>query len=616
MGPRGRPVPTARGGPTPRHRRPPPTRTRSSPTCRWATRAGRTRGSSRTRPRSTSTATRGCSGSGSGCCTGSRLLPFPPDGHSQRKYDEAVHHDGERPTPDRTAVTIDEPDDGHIDGHSDATTLAALIRQRAERTPDHVYLEDARSDRTLTYGGLDAAVTAWSRTFDAIGVPPSGGVLVDVGDPIAFAAVHLAAVASGRRSVPVDTGQPASEPARLAALLGGAAMVVSDRDPDPGAEAGAASVPGAPSARVDAATGLPVGVRDGDVPDAPIDGPGEGSVVLFTSGSTGTPKGVELPESQLRFVAHAIARHNGLTERDRGFNSLPLFHVNAEVVGLLATLVAGATLVLDRRFRRTGFWELLEARRVTWLNAVPAVLAVLAKTGPLRPPASLRFVRSASAPLPDPVRAALGDLPLVVSWGMTEGASQITATPLDAPPRPGTVGLPVGSEVQVRGEDGALLPAGEVGALWVRGPGIVRSYLGGRAADRFDADGWLATGDLGSIAVDGWVSLAGRSDDVINRGGEKVYPSEVEDVLLRDPRVLEAVVVGRPDEVLGAVPVAYVIPQPDTDTDGLVEDLRALAESALTRFRRPSEITVVLDLPRAPTGKVQRARVRAMTESR
>jgi acyl-CoA synthetase (AMP-forming)/AMP-acid ligase II len=512
-----------------------------------------------------------------------------------------VQHDGERPTPDPSAVDSQE--------RGDATTLADLIRRRAEQDPDKVYLEDARSDRTLTYGGLDTAVTAWSRTFDAIGVPASGGVLVDVGDPIAFAVVHLAAIASGRRSVPVDTGQPTSEPARLAALLGGAAVVVSDRAED-------ASVPGAPAGGVDPATGLPVGVRDGDVPDAPTDGPGEGSVVLFTSGSTGTPKGVELPESQLRFVAHAVARHNGLTEQDRGFNSLPLFHVNAEVVGLLATLDAGATLVLDRRFRRTGFWELLAARRVTWLNAVPAVLAVLAKTGPLQPSATLRFVRSASAPLPDPVRAALGDLPLVVSWGMTEGASQITATPLDAPPRPGTVGLPVGSEVQVRGEDGTVLPAGAIGALWVRGPGIVRSYLGGRAAERFDADGWLATGDLGAVAQDGWVSLAGRSDDVINRGGEKVYPSEVEDVLLRDPRVLEAVVVGRADEVLGAVPVAYVIPQPDVDADELVADLTALAASALTRFRRPAEISVVPDLPRAPTGKVQRARVRAMTESR
>ena len=144
----------------------------------------------------------------------------------------------------------------------------------------------------------------------------------------------------------------------------------------------------------------------------------------------------------------------------------------------------------------------------------------------------------------------------------------------------------------------------------------MRSYLFGRAAERFDAEGWLATGDVGSVAPDGWVSLVGRSDDVINRGGEKVWPSEVEDVLLGDARVLEAVVVGRPDDVLGSVPIAYVIPQPDLDEPldpvALVADLTARAERSLTRFRRPVEIVVVPDLPRAPTGKIQRARVRGM----
>ncbi len=485
-----------------------------------------------------------------------------------------------------------------------------MIRERASTDTDRVFLEDARSDRVLRYGDLDTAVSAWASTFDVIGIPASGAVLVDVGDPLAFAVVHLAAVATGRRAVPVDTGQPPTEPARLADLLGGASIVVSDREVD-------ATIPGTPAARIDPATGLPADVRDGDLPGDAADAPGEGSVVLFTSGSTGTPKGVELPESQLLFVARAVAQHNQLDSDDRGFNSLPLFHVNAEVVGLLSTLVAGATLVLDRRFRRTGFWELLAERRITWLNAVPAILAVLAKTGPLDFPPGLRFVRSASAPLPDPVRTALGDTPLVVSWGMTEGASQITATPLDAPARLGTVGVPVGSEVQVRGEDGAPLPVGEVGALWVRGPGIVHSYLFGRAAERFDADGWLSTGDVGSVSEDGWVSLAGRSDDVINRGGEKVYPSEVEDVLLGDARVLEAVVVGRPHDVLGSVPIAYVIPQPDepVDADALVADLTARATAELTRFRRPVEIVVVPDLPRAPTGKIQRARVRSMAET-
>ncbi|WIE53261.1 AMP-binding protein [Curtobacterium sp. MCBD17_003] len=492
-------------------------------------------------------------------------------------------------------------------GSRSAETLAALIRRRGTDDPDHHYLEDARSDRVLTYRAFAEAVQAWTSVFDDLGIAPSGAVLVDLGDPLSFAVVHLAVLSSGRRAVPVDTGQPTSEPLRLADLLHGASLVVSDRADD-------ATIAGTAAAHIDPATGHPIDVVAGTVPSSAPDALDTGSVVLFTSGSTGTPKGVELPEPQLVFVARAVADHNELTREDRGFNSLPLFHVNAEVVGLLATMVAGSTLVLDKRFRRTGFWELLAERRITWLNAVPAVLAVLAKTGPLDLPAGLRFVRSASAPLPDPVRAALGATPLVVSWGMTEGASQITATPLGSAPRPGSVGVPVGSEVQVRGEDGALLPAGEVGALWIRGPGVVSRYLFGRASERFDAEGWLSTGDLGSISTDGWVSLAGRSDDVINRGGEKVYPSEVEDVLLGDARVLEAVVVGRPDPILGHVPVAYVIPQPSEDTAAasLVADLTARCAAQLTRFRRPVEIIVVPDLPRAPTGKVQRARVRAM----
>jgi acyl-CoA synthetase (AMP-forming)/AMP-acid ligase II len=159
-----------------------------------------------------------------------------------------------------------------------------------------------------------------------------------------------------------------------------------------------------------------------------------------------------------------------------------------------------------------------------------------------------------------------------------------------------------------------VLAAGEVGALWVRGPGVVTRYLFGRASDRFDQAGWLSTGDLGSVSDDGWVSLAGRSDDVINRGGEKVYPSEVEDVLLGDDRVLEAVVVGRPDPILGHVPVAYVIQQPggSARAETLASDLLARCEAHLTRFRRPVEVIVVPDLPRAPTGKVRRARVREM----
>jgi acyl-CoA synthetase (AMP-forming)/AMP-acid ligase II len=165
--------------------------------------------------------------------------------------------------------------------------------------------------------------------------------------------------------------------------------------------------------------------------------------------------------------------------------------------------------------------------------------------------------------------------------------------------------------VQVRGDDGRVLGPGERGELWIRGPGVVRGYLFGQAADRFDGAGWLRTGDAGHVDTDGRVVIAGRTDDVINRGGELVDPAEVEAVLLQDPRVREAIVAGRPDDVLGAVPVAFVIPADGADdhgTDGLEQDLAHLAARHLPAFKRPVTVTVVGDVPRTAAGKVVRRR--------
>lgn len=482
-------------------------------------------------------------------------------------------------------------------------SLASLIAGRAADAPAHPYLEDARSDRVVTYGDLAERTRAWAALLDSRGIAAGATVVLDVTDPLEFAVAHLAVVASGRRSVPVNPQGTWQEVLR-SVELGSSEAIVSDRD-EPG--------------ETDAVVLRPSDAEAsgaGDVAPGGQDPAPSGSVILFTSGSTGTPKGVELSEAQLLFVGRAVAEHNALTAGDRGFNSLPLFHVNAEVVGLLSTLVAGATLVLDQRFHRTGFWELLAERRITWLNAVPAILAVLAKSGPADAPDGLRFVRSASSALPEAVRTAFAGIPMIISYGMTEGASQITATPLGEEPRAGSVGLPVGDEVQPRDPSGGALPVGELGELWIRGPGVVTGYFEGRAADRFDADGWLRTGDLGHVDADGWVYLAGRTDDVINRGGEKVYPAEVEDVLLEDARVREAVVVARPDSILGSVPVAYVIPAdlalPADIRSSLVADLTARCEAELPRFKRPMDVTVVDDLPRTPTGKVQRNRTRAL----
>ncbi|WP_162269016.1 class I adenylate-forming enzyme family protein [Frondihabitans sp. PAMC 28766] len=486
-------------------------------------------------------------------------------------------------------------------------SLASLIAARSSDSPTAPYLEDARSDRVVTFGDLEARAAEWAEAFAAGAVSPGATVVIDVTDPLSFAVAHLSVVASGRRSVPVNPQGTWAETLKSAAL-GSSEAIVTDR-----AEPGETDVQ---VFRPESATGAPQAGEHQDPAARIIEAASAGSVILFTSGSTGQPKGVEITEAQLLYVARAIADHNALTSADRGFNSLPLFHVNAEVVGLLSTLVAGATLVLDRGFHKTGFWELLAERRITWLNAVPAILAVLAKSGPAVPPESLRFVRSASSALPEAVRTTFRGIPMIISYGMTEGASQITATPLGQDPRPGSVGLPVGDEIEPRDTDGNALPVGEIGELWIRGPGVVTHYFQGRAADRFDAEGWLRTGDLGHLDADGWVYLAGRTDDVINRGGEKVYPAEVEDVLLEDARVREAVVVARPDAILGSVPVAYVIPADlDSPADAraaLAADLTARCEAELPRFKRPLDVTVVDDLPRTPTGKVQRNRTRDM----
>jgi acyl-CoA synthetase (AMP-forming)/AMP-acid ligase II len=336
---------------------------------------------------------------------------------------------------------------------------------------------------------------------------------------------------------------------------------------------------------------------------------------------------VPLAERQLLHAAAAIADHHRLGPDDRGYCPLPMFHINALVVGVLSTLVSGGSLVLDRRFSRRAFWSIAQRYDVTWVNLVPAIIAILAESD--RPPADVaarvRFARSASAPLAaatlERFETRCG-VPVLETYGMTEAASQIAANPLEPERhRAGSVGLPVGVELRIVDETGAALAPGVVGMVQIRGDSVISSYW--TPVDRGDAPatipatdrgGWLPTGDLGRLDEDGYLYLAGRDDDVINRGGEKIYPREIEEVLLADERVRAAVVVGRPHPVVGEEPVAFVITAPESaDTDGqLVEELSARCRAGLSAFKRPTEITVAETLPSGPTGKVRRGELRRL----
>ncbi|HXC84840.1 MAG TPA: AMP-binding protein [Trebonia sp.] len=483
------------------------------------------------------------------------------------------------------------------------------IERAAARNGTGVYLEDARGTATLTYAGLRRAVLAMERCLLDAGLPPGARVAVRLSDPVEYATALVALLGAGRVAVPLDPRAPTADVARVLAVALPAAAVT------------------------DVSFGLPSDLpwlrpelsRDGE-PDAGASGgtpaPGRSArsagIFLCTSGTTGTPKGILLREAQLAHVADTVAGWHRLAEADRGYCSLPLFHVNAEVVGLLATLRAGARLALDRKFSRAGFWDMIREREITWINAVPAIISILAMEPPASAPARVRFVRSASAPLPlaalERFETALG-IPVIETYGMTEAASMIAANPLDGLRKPGSAGLPAGAEVRVAAPGGPA-PAGYVGRVQIRGAGVITRYAEGGRPGAIDPTGWLDTGDLGYIDDDGYLFLVGRSDDVINRGGEKIYPREIEEILLAQPGVHSAAVVGAGDDVLGECPVAYVVPQAGWPEEKVEAALREACAADLPKHKQPREFFLVVELPLGSTGKIARHRLKDLVAAR
>jgi acyl-CoA synthetase (AMP-forming)/AMP-acid ligase II len=492
--------------------------------------------------------------------------------------------------------------------------IAGLVCARASSTPNRPAFVDGFDGSGVTWHDVAAQagrLTELGRAADASRQPVLGLLL---SRPTVFCCSYLAALAAGLCVVPLDPRSTPDELSWNVVSLGLDAVVV-DEVPDDRLDALISC-----GANVFDSNGARQGGQEGRVeghPGAPTPGP---AVILTTSGTTGQPKLVPLAEQQLLFVAAQVAGHHRLSAEDRGYCPLPLFHINGQVVGILSTLVSGGSLVVDQRFNRDRFWDTVECVGATWLNLVPALLAVAAG---LDPPgrdlsARVRFARSASSALPDPVRTrfeSASGIGVLETYGMTEAASQITANPLQRKRRrAGSAGLPVGTRVRIVGEDGRTeAPPGAVGTVEIRGPGVVRHYLRtGRQAPTIPSRtpaGWLRTGDLGALDADGFLYLAGRSDDVINRGGEKVYPREIEEVLLSDPRVTSAAVVGRPHPILGAEPVAFLTTSVDRgrgEADAVLADVGSACASTLSRYKRPVEIRIADVLPTGATGKVAR----------
>ena len=349
--------------------------------------------------------------------------------------------------------------------------------------------------------------------------------------------------------------------------------------------------------------------------------PDDVALILHTSGTTGRPKRVPLRHRNLAVSAENIASTYKLTPNDVALTVMPLFHVHGLLASTLATLLTGGTMVVPEKFSPLSFWRTVRDCRATWYSAVPTMhRLLLARAGDHRPDGAehLRFIRSASAPLSlhtmQKVEHVFG-APILEAYGMTEASHQIASNPL--PPgarKAGSVGLGTGVQISIMDTHGhhSHLGAGHAGEVVIKGPSVIDAYENNPEANSTSfVDGWFRTGDQGIIDPDGYLRLLARLKELINRGGEKIAPMEIGEVLRKHPAVAEAVCFGVPhptwgEEVAAAVVLRQAVPVPE---------LLSYCKEHLADFKCPKKIHVVEAIPRTATGKVQRrALVEAFTE--
>ncbi|MBN9386881.1 MAG: AMP-binding protein [Chloroflexi bacterium] len=336
------------------------------------------------------------------------------------------------------------------------------------------------------------------------------------------------------------------------------------------------------------------------------------AMILHTSGTTSRPKRVPIRHRNMVASAGNIGGTYQLGPSDRALCVMPLFHIHGIVASMLSTLASGGTLIAPQNgFNALEFWNIVDTYKPTWYSAVPTMHQMLLarsdrnleviKANPFR------FIRSSSASLPPVVMERMEEVfgaPVLESYGMTEATHQMASNPL--PPKPhkaGTVGYGFGVEVAIMDEVGNLLAQGEIGEVVIKGKNVVDGYENNPEANaKAFTNGWFRTGDQGRMDADGYLALTGRLKELINRGGEKISPLEIDDVLLRHPAVAEALAFAVPHKSLGEdIHAAVVLKGPVTESE-----LRNYAAGLLAEFKVPRKVHILPELPRGATGKLQR----------
>jgi long-chain acyl-CoA synthetase len=476
--------------------------------------------------------------------------------------------------------------------------FSTLPAARAARAPHAPAIRDDHG--ALTNADLAARVERVATALTARGVGAGDVVAVLLPNRVDLILVLFAAWRLGAAVTPIN---PVLGPAEVRYQVGDAqaSFVVTDTARD---DLGAPTLTLDEIAEAEAATPPIAAASHGDV-----------ALLIYTSGTTGTPKGVTLTHANLEAMTASFIEWFELDESDHSLLVLPLFHANGIVLGTLTPLRAGGEVTIAGRFSKDRFFADVERFRPTYFSAVPAMYTML-NSLPVdaRPDtSSLRFAVCGAAPMPAEAITRFEDrfdITLVEGYGLSETTTASTINPLRGVRKPGSVGLPLpGQRVALVDEEGMPVPQGEPGEVVIAGPVVMAGYLGRpEETAKTIVDGWLHTGDIGRFDEDGYLQIVDRIKDMIIRGGENIYPKEIENAFYVNEDVREAAVVGGADEVLGEVPVAFVVLREGSPTSA--RDLAAHVATLLAPFKRPARVHVVAEIPKNPVGKIDKPALR------
>ncbi len=495
-------------------------------------------------------------------------------------------------------------------------TLREYVDFQAAQRPDAVYLIAAESGLTMSFADLQQACRRLAHYLSRLGIRPGEKVALFMHNGFQTCRLFIGAMYGGFCVTPINLLAQSSQ---LEYVLEHSDVRIVFVAPDQLERLNAALVNIARhimivECDVDSQEFIagPQGAED-----LPLVGEEEDALMMYTSGTTGKPKGVVLSNRSVISGGQFVSAAHELGFDDRVLASLPLYHINAQIVTAVSQLIHGGSLVLSHRFSVTQFWELVAQYRCTWINVVPTIISYLLNApGPVERGldiSAVRFCRCASAPLAPSQHRAFEKkfkIGVIETLGLTETAAPCFTNPLDPAKRKiGSPGQAFGNQAKIVNQEGVTLAPLETGEIMVRGPNVMKGYYKDpqETARSRTAAGWLHTGDLGHLDEDGFVFVTGRIKELIIKGGENIAPREIDEALLKHPAILEAAAVGMPDAHYGQEIMACVVLKPGQQCSEA--ELRKFCLPVLGKFKTPKIIRFLSELPKGPSGKIQRLKL-------